>query len=345
MKTREEQNEWMEKYLDGELSVEDMQRFEKELNIDHKLKKEFAFHQSVRTGILAVEERNNLRNRMNTWHNDAIETKNLIQRRRSGWKQFAAAASVSLIFTIGGLGVYHMYNQKQLDKVENGVRLLSRTTQKRQSPKNDALVKPKTEVKRENLGTAFAFSSDGYLFTNYHVVFGKKEVIIERQGEESISLKAKVVSSNNELDLAILKIEDKTFKGFGKIPFVVSDKNIGIAQKVYSVGYPKNDIVYAEGAVSSMSGYESDSLMYQVSLFANPGTSGSPILNEKGELIGILSAKNFDTDGETYALKTKYILDFMTKQGIKMNTKNRLTGKKLTDQVKGIVPFVFIVKE
>ena len=344
MKTREEQNEWMEKYLDGELSVEDMQRFEKELSIDNKLRREFEFHQSVRDGVLAVEQRSHLRARMNNWHHERSEPAISTARKRNlNWKQIAAAASVSLLITVGGLSIYDMYNQKQLEKIEEGFVSLSGEGKVKEVKETPAVqINAKVQPKKYNLGTAFAFSSEGYLFTNYHVVGTRKKVLLERDGVE---MNAVVVSTNHQLDLAILKIEGKEFKPMGKIPFVISDKHVGIAQKVYSVGYPKKDIVYAEGSVSSMSGYRSDSLMYQVSLFANPGNSGSPILNEKGELIGILSGKNSAGEGETYALKTKYILDFMDKQGIKMNTKNRLTGKKLTDQVKSIVPFVFIVKE
>jgi len=92
-------------------------------------------------------------------------------------------------------------------------------------------------------------------------------------------------------------------------------------------------------------------MFYQLNIIAARGYSGSPVINEKGELIGLLSSKNAKAEGETYCVKMKYILDHIEKiksenkdLDIKTNQKSKLSGKRITDQVKEVVNFVFIVK-
>lgn len=135
------------------------------------------------------------------------------------------------------------------------------------------------------------------------------------------------------------------------MPYNISDKNVVLAQKIYTLGYPKNDIVYSDGAISSLSGYKGDTMFYQLNIISAPGQSGSPIMNEKGELLGILASKNLEAEGQTYCVKMKYILNHIEKiketnedLNVKTVYKSKLTGKRLTDQVNTILPFVFIVR-
>ena len=111
----------------------------------------------------------------------------------------------------------------------------------------------------------------------------------------------------------MLKVADPKFNSFAKVPYNISDKNVVLAQKIYTLGYPKNDIVYSEGVISSLTGYKSDTMFYQLNIISAPGQSGSPIMNEKGELLGILSSKNLEAEGQTYCVKMKYILDYINK--------------------------------
>ncbi|MFI5204999.1 MAG: trypsin-like peptidase domain-containing protein, partial [Flavobacteriales bacterium] len=106
-----------------------------------------------------------------------------------------------------------------------------------------------------------------------------------------------------------------------------------------------------EGSVSGLTGYKSDTSSCQVDLMANPGNSGSPVMNEKGELVGVLLSKNPKTDGETYVTRTEFVREFlaeMSKQkknkSLKLNGRSPLKGQSISGQVKSVSPYIFIVR-
>ena len=117
------------------------------------------------------------------------------------------------------------------------------------------------------------------------------------------------------------------------------------------MGYPRNEIVYGEGYVSAKSGNEGDSTAYQVSVSVNPGNSGGPVLNNKGEIIGIITSKNSVADGVVFAAKSKNIYSLIEafKKAdnnatiIKLPTSNSLKGFDREQQVKKMENFVFMV--
>lgn len=357
--TREELTIQIEKYLDGALSAEEAKKLELLLTADDRLAKELAFHQSLREGIKAYYERQQLKSKMAQWEED--KTFPIQQKKQHNlWRPIMAAASISLMITVGGVALYHFVYRNNIDgEIKSELKDLSREVEKTSQEAGYANAYIKSESnKKSNVtekpsfaATAFALTSDGYLVTNSHVVKDKKTVTIEQQqGQNTISYTAEVVETNKKLDFALLKIKDSSFTGFEKIPYSISDKNVTLAQKIYTMGFPKNDIVYSEGVISSLSGLKSDTMFYQINVIAAEGQSGSPVINEKGELLGVLTNKRRNADGETYCVKTKYILQHIdnlekeNKVNIKTNQRSKLAGKKLPDQVKAVMPFVFVVK-
>lgn len=360
--SREELSIRIEKYLDGELSQEETNKLELLIAADDKVAKEVEFHIELRKGIHALNERNQLKSKISQWENDtplAGSTK----QSRGLWRPVLAAASISLVVTLSGVTLYHVAFRTKIDgNLKNEIANLSREVEKTSQETteiNDEIKKiSEEENKQPNdakvtdvAGTAFMLTSDGYLVTNYHIVKGKKKVTIEQNLEQPVAYSADVVATSAKLDFALLKINDKNFASYPKIPYSISDKNVTLAQKIYTLGYPKNDIVYTEGAISSLSGLKSDTMFYQLNIISAPGCSGSPIINDKGELIGILASKNAQAEGETYCVKMKYVLELIEqlkskKQdiNIKTNRNSKLSGKKLPEQVKSVIPFVFIVK-
>jgi S1-C subfamily serine protease len=109
--------------------------------------------------------------------------------------------------------------------------------------------------------------------------------------------------------------------------------------------------VYGEGYVSAKSGSDGDSTAYQLTVSANPGNSGGPVINRNGELIGVITAKDSKADGVVYAAKAKNIfklIDQLKKddnqyQNIKMPTGNELKKLERTQQVKKMEDVVFMV--
>ena len=94
------------------------------------------------------------------------------------------------------------------------------------------------------------------------------------------------------------------------------------------------------GTLSARTGYDGDTASCQITVSANPGNSGGPVLNEKGEVIGILSTKQMTADGEVFALKSKNI--FAALDSLKRDTTetypnihiSTVSGIKNLDRVK-----------
>lgn len=354
--TREELTIQIERYLDGELSAEEAKKLELLIVADDKIAAEIDFHKNLREGIKLYYNRLQLRDKFKEWEND--KSFPVKQKQKSGlWRPILAAASISLLVTVGGVSLYHYTFRNNIDdKLNNSITQLNRTVEKNKKDINEIKTQQPASVEMEmetptNIATAFAITADGYVVTSKHVVGNKKFVTIEQKGDSLVKYKAKVISVNDKLDFALLKIVDKSFVSLPKIPYSFSSREIDLAQHIYALGYPKNDIVYAEGAVSSLSGLEGDTTFYQLDIIAANGYSGSPIINERGELLGVISGKKTDADGETYCTKMKYIIKFLADLEEKnkdlkltLNTKSKLKGKSLPQQVKTMLPFVFIVK-
>ena len=70
------------------------------------------------------------------------------------------------------------------------------------------------------------------------------------------SFNATIVFIDAEKDLAILKIEDENFKPFTSIPYSISKSSTDLAEPIYTLGYPRDEIVYGEGYLSAKTGFQ-----------------------------------------------------------------------------------------
>lgn len=198
-------------------------------------------------------------------------------------------------------------------------------------------------------GTGFLIDTKGYLVTNAHVVQNARNIAV--QNSNGTDLSARIVYLDQDKDLAILKITDADYKAPGAIPYGIRRAGSDIAEPIYTLGYPRNDIVYGEGYLAARTGYNGDTLSCQIAIAANHGNSGSPILNRNGEIIGILSTKQSTVEGAVFAIQSKYIYNALADlqkdtsfQRVKVPVTSNIKNLDRRQQVKKISDYVYMVK-
>ena len=198
-------------------------------------------------------------------------------------------------------------------------------------------------------GTGFALTSDGYIVTSYHVIQGADSLLIE--GRDRQRYRAEPVFSDVAHDLAILRIKDRNFNGFGRLPYSFKRGAAELGEKIYTLGYPREDQVYNDGSLSARTGFEGDSAFYQISIPVNPGNSGGPLLDDRGNLIGIISGRQMDVQSAAFATKSSYLMKLVDSlsamnsvQPYNLPRTNQLAGSSRPQQIRKLQDYVFVVK-
>lgn len=209
----------------------------------------------------------------------------------------------------------------------------------------------KPRVASKFRGTGFLIDvNNNYIITNAHVASeGKNQLIVENNKREQFAADAVYVDVAR--DLAILKIRDNSFKKLAPLPFIIRKTNAGLGEQVFMLGYPKQEIVYGEGYVSAKNGYQMDTIFCQLNTAANEGSSGSPVINKKGELIGILTSSETNAQGVVYAIKSiniyRAIEEAKKIEGnadLKITSSTSLKGLDREAQIKKLEDYVFMIK-
>jgi len=201
-------------------------------------------------------------------------------------------------------------------------------------------------------GTGFALTSNGLIITNNHVIEGANSIVVRGiNGNFDKTYTAKVLITDKNNDLAILKIEDPNFTNLGKIPFVIKTSVTSVGENVFVMGYPLratmgDEIKLTNGIISSKTGFQGDVTSYQISAPVQPGNSGGPLFDKNGDLIGIINAKHAGAENASYAVKTSYLINLveLLDNQPTLQTVSILTGKSLTQQVEIVKKYVYIIE-
>jgi S1-C subfamily serine protease len=168
-------------------------------------------------------------------------------------------------------------------------------------------------------GSGFLITNDGYIATNYHVIEDVSEinVVFDVDGEQ-LSYSGEVVHSDKDNDVAIIKVDLSDRKV--QLPYMLATKLQEVGSSIFALGYPYADVMgseikYTNGSVNARTGIQGDVRFYQVSAQVQPGNSGGPCFNEKGEIIGIVSAMLddavYENQNVNYVLKISYLKNLM----------------------------------
>ncbi|MBO7563096.1 MAG: trypsin-like peptidase domain-containing protein [Bacteroidales bacterium] len=196
-------------------------------------------------------------------------------------------------------------------------------------------------------GTGFALANN-YIVTNYHVVEDAKSIFIQGiNGNFNNNYVATVVATDKVNDLAILKVKGVNI---ANIPYSIKTTTSEVGEDVFVLGYPListmgDEIKLTTGVLSSKSGFQGDVSLYQISAPVQPGNSGGPLFDSKGNLIGIVSAKHRDAENVGYAIKASYLRNLMESAistNILPNT-NRISSQNLSGKVKAVKNYVYLI--
>lgn len=242
---------------------------------------------------------------------------------------------------------------KQITKSEADFYLSKITNIQKQAENIDLPINnsARTQKNGPNSGTCFAIAKNGYLITNYHVVEGATEITVKGiDGDLSTKYGATLVSADKSNDLALLKIGNKNVV-FDSIPFAIRSSGVAQGERIYAFGYPLtkamgNEIKLTDGIISARSGVEGDISKFQVSAAVQPGNSGGPLIDEQGNVIGVIYAKSTIADAASYAVKASYLETFLKNvDGFEFpNYVNTIKDKPLTDKVAKLRDYIFIVE-
>lgn len=182
-----------------------------------------------------------------------------------------------------------------------------------------------TQKQTKGLGSGVIVSKDGYILTNNHVVDPSKTKSVTVILSDGTKREAKVLWSDKTLDLAVIKIDPS---GLNLKPVEFGDSSqVSIGDKAIAIGNPlginlkstlTSGYISGKDRVITLQDGSTMEGLFQTDAAINPGNSGGGLFNDKGQLIGINTAKAGNSDGIGFAIPSnlaKPILEQIIKNG------------------------------
>ena len=150
-----------------------------------------------------------------------------------------------------------------------------------------------TTLQKRGAGTIFVVSEAGHAVTNHHVVQGCKELRLE--GRDGV---AKLVTEDKVNDLALLQIPGQIA---ATAPIAKDPQKVRQGEEIVVFGFPLNFVLSSggnltPGVISALTGLGNNTNHLQITAPIQPGSSGSPVLNKKGEVVGAVVMKLSDKE-------------------------------------------------
>jgi serine protease Do len=360
----------VERYIRGEMNPDERLYFENLRKTNSEIDQLVVEHTLFLQQISQFWEKKNFKLLLHDVHTDLAEQGKIHSDRLRGkakvvylWKRYrrvaAIAASIAGVTAITiSILVNSLTPQPANQKITDLGRELDKVKAEQSRQKSDVnTLKEKINtgttgtkpIEFKSGGTGFLINGRGLMITNAHVVKNSKNIrVFNIKGEQ---FNAYVLRLDLVRDVAIIKIDDAQFKNLSSLPYGISKGSTDIAEPIFTLGFPRDEIVYGEGYLSAKTGFNGDTLSCQIAVPANPGNSGGPIFNHNGEVIGILSAKETGAESTVFAIRSKYIynvIDELKKnplyENVKISPKSSIDKVDKVEQVKKIQDCIFMVK-
>jgi serine protease Do len=169
------------------------------------------------------------------------------------------------------------------------------------------------------LGSGFVIHPTGYVVTNQHVISGEHQISVTlfRHGEHELEQihfhQVRIVALDPRSDLALLKVEGAGDHVFATVP-LGSDTELRQGQPVFAVGSPLGlDRSVSEGIISLTNRLIDGRLFIQTTTEVNPGNSGGPLFNLRGEVVGVNDLKliGLGVEGLNFAIQVNTLKEFL----------------------------------
>ena len=356
----------VERYLEGKMLPNEIAYFEQLRKNIPEIDEMVVEHNMLMHQLDSYSNRLDFKNSLNDIHEklaergDIQETNEISRKGRiiqiyHKYKRVTAiAASVGgIIALVISAIVSSVVPTNNNDKLEQLSGVVAQIQQKQQSQGNK--LNEVAKNKEENIiinsgGTGFLIDAEGYIITNAHVLHGSSGANVMSNNHETFE--ASIVYRDEKRDLAVLKIVDNDYQQMKKLPYSIKKTEMDLGEELFTLGYPRNDITYNKGDISASTGHDGDTLSYQIQMSANPGNSGGPVFNKNGEVIGIISTREKQSQGVSFAIKSKNI--FRLVEDIKnsnqpvdikiSNASSSIKNKDRVSQIKQIENCIFLVK-
>jgi hypothetical protein len=159
----------------------------------------------------------------------------------------------------------------------------------------------------QSLGTGFVVRADGWIATNLHVIVGGPHVKVTLRNDKELDV-IEVISANPEHDLALVRVEAR---GLPSLSLGDSDA-MRPGDPVVAIGNPMGlEDTVSNGLVSARRKLQAGSEVLQISAPIAPGSSGGPIFNDRGEVIGVATAVLEEGQNLNFGMPARYLIPMM----------------------------------
>ena len=169
------------------------------------------------------------------------------------------------------------------------------------------------------LGSGFIIREDGHIVTNAHVVQGETQLTVtvykkvDGAFEKKVYEKVKILAVNPFVDLALLQI-DAAELGDTKLTkvYLGNADEVKVGNSVFAVGAPQGlERTVSEGIVSTTNRENKGMVYIQTTAQVNPGNSGGPLFDRKGQVVGVVAWKLLFSEGLNFAIPIHYVQHFL----------------------------------